>query len=93
MTELIIKMVSSLLGALVIGLIFGYFISRLLFKENFKKEIKNLKYKLIKRNSENIILQDQITHLKSEYNLNLRNSNIKNIQIDNIQPLESLAKK
>jgi uncharacterized membrane protein YraQ (UPF0718 family) len=87
MTELIIEMVSSLLGALAIGLIFGYFISRLLFKENFKKEIKNLKYKLIKRNSENIILQDQITHLRSEYNLNLRNSDIQNIQIDNIQPL------
>lgn len=88
MTELIIEMVSALLGALAIGLIFGYLISRLLFKENFKKEIKNMKYKLIKRNSENIILQDQITHLKSEYNLNLKHSHIKNIQIDNIQPLE-----
>lgn len=88
MTELIIEMVSALLGALAIGLIFGYLISRLLFKENFRKEIKNLKYKLIKRNSENIILQDQITHLKSEYSLKLKHSDIKNIQIDNIQPLE-----
>jgi len=86
MTELIIEMTSSLIGALTIGLIFGYFISKLLFKENFKSEIKALRYRLIKQNSENIILQDQVNHLKSEYLRHLKKSTLQNLKIDNIQP-------
>jgi len=86
MTELIIEMTSSLIGALLIGLIFGYLISTFSLKENFQKEIKKLRYRLIKRNSENIILQDQINHLKSKYKLCLRKSTIDNLNIENIQP-------
>ena len=79
-------MTSSLIGALLIGLIFGYLISNFSLREGFRKEIKKLKYRLIKRNSENIILQDQVNHLKSEYTLRLRKSTLNNLQIDNIQP-------
>ena len=86
MTQLIIEMTSSLIGALAIGLIFGYLISNFSLRENFKKEVKKLKYRLIKRNSENIILQDQVNHLKSEYTLRLRKSALNNLKIDNIQP-------
>jgi len=89
MSELIIRIALSVSGALAIGFVFGYLISRAFFKGKYSQEIKDLKYKTRKMYSESIILKDQVSHLKSEYTKQLKKSEISDISIDNIQPTYS----
>ena len=86
MTELIVKIVLSLLGVLSIGFIFGYLISKAFFKRKYGGEAKDLTYRARKMHSENIILRDQLNNMKEQYRAALKSSEITDISIENIQP-------
>jgi len=87
MTEIMIKILSYLLGSLAIGFLFGYLISRAFSKSKYDKKFKHVSYLMRKKNSENIILKDQINQLKAEYkNCKLKENNFIEIEVANIQP-------
>jgi hypothetical protein len=76
-----------LIGSLAIGFVFGYFISRAFYKNNYDEKLKHIGYLMRKKNSENIILKDQINQLKSEYrNSKLKENSLIDIEVANIQP-------
>ena len=87
MTETMINVLSYLVGSLAIGFIFGYLISRAFSKSKYDTQLKKISYLMRKKNSENIILKDQINQLKAEYrNTKLKENNIIDIEVTNIQP-------
>ena len=88
MTEIMINILLYMLGALGIGFLFGYLISRSFSRENYEKKLKEIGYLMRKKNSENIVLKDQISTLKAEYkNASLKRKEFTDIEISNIQPL------
>jgi len=83
-----INILLYMLGALGIGFLFGYLISRTFSKENYEKRFKEISYLMRKKNSENIVLKDQINALKAEYkNASLKRKEFTDIEISNIQPV------
>ena len=83
-----INILLYMLGALGIGFLFGYLISRSFSRENYEKKLKEIGYLMRKKNSENIVLKDQISTLKAEYkNASLQRKEFTDIEISNIQPL------
>jgi len=88
MTEIMINILLYMLGALGIGFLFGYLISRSFSRENYEKKLKEIGYLMRKKNSENIVLKDQISTLKAEYkNASLQRKEFTDIEISNIQSL------
>ena len=87
MTEIMIKILSYLLGSLAIGFVFGYLIARAFSKSKYEDKLKHLGYLMRKKKSENIILKDQINQLKAEYrNHQLKENQLIDIEVANIQP-------
>ena len=87
MTEIMIKILSYLLGSLAIGFLFGYLISRAFSKSKYDERLKHIGYLMRKKNSENIILKDQINQMKAEYrNIKLKENSFIEIEVANIQP-------
>ena len=87
MTEIMIKILSYLLGSLAIGFVFGYLIARAFSKSKYEEELQHSSYLIRKKNSETIILKDQINQLKAEYRNNkLKENQFIDIEVANIQP-------
>ncbi len=64
MTELIMKMLVCLLGALIIGFIFGYLISKVFGKKKHKKEVEELSSLLSSEEKKNALLKDELSIVK-----------------------------
>ena len=87
MTEIMIKILGYLLGSLGIGFIFGYLIARAFSKSKYEEDLQHSGYLIRKKNSETIILKDQINQLKAEYRNNqLKENQLIDIEVSNIQP-------
>jgi len=59
MTELIIKMLICLIGALVLGFVFGYLISKLFGRKKHVKELDMLNALLTNEEKKNLYLRNQ----------------------------------
>jgi len=89
MTEIMIKVLSYLLGSLTIGFIFGYLIARAFSKSKYEEKLKYIAYLMRKKNSETLILKDQINQMKAEYrNRKLKEDSSIDIEVSNIQPIK-----
>ena len=64
MTELIIKMLICLLGAFIIGFIFGYLISKVFGKKKHIKEVEELNSLLSSEEKKNALLKDELSIVK-----------------------------
>ena len=84
MTELIMKMLMCLLGAMVLGFIFGYLISKVLGKKKYTKEIEELKRGLNQVKKENTLLTDESKKLQVSL-MEAKEINSQDIKLSNVE--------